>query len=73
MGRSYKQAVLAPEFVQDGDSQPHSLSRIGAGAQFIQEHQSFFCRMLQNLNDPCQVGGKGGQVLRYALPIPDIA
>ncbi|MNN65130.1 hypothetical protein D3C81_1806110 [compost metagenome] len=32
VGRRYKQAVLAPEFIQDGDSQPHSLGRIGAGA-----------------------------------------
>ena len=58
--------------VEDRRGECRTLCRVGAGSQFIEEHERIFVRLVQKIHDICHVRGKCRQGLFDALLIADV-
>ncbi len=70
--RYHCQDALASQSLHNRNSERRTFFWIGAGPQFIHEHQRWRRDILKNLPDVDQVRREGAQVLRNRLTVSDV-
>ena len=60
------------ELVQDRPAQGRPLGRVGAGAEFVEQHQALFVGLIEDGGDAGDVGTEGGERLLDALFVADV-
>ena len=72
VGSCHHPAAHFPAELNDGRSQSRALSRVGARAQLIEEHQSPVIALRHHIHDGSHMAGEGGKALGNGLLIADI-
>ena len=72
MGRDHRPAAARVEVVEDGPAQRRPLRRVGAGAQFVEQHQALCVGLLEDGGDPRYVRAEGAERLFQALLVADV-
>ena len=73
VGGHQKKTAALTEFLQNRNGDSHSLRRVRAGTQFVQQHQTLLVDRPKNLINLADMGRKCGQVVGDILPVPDVA
>ena len=72
MGSCHHPTAHFPAELNDGRSQSRTLSRVGARAQLIEEHQSSVIALRHHIHDGSHVAGEGRKALGNGLLVADI-
>jgi len=72
VGRGDHHRPALAEVVDDGDTEPTSLRRVGSRTHLVQKHQCRHGQVLCHLDDRGQVGREGGQVGCDRLLVSDV-
>lgn len=72
MGGHGEDAALFHEFLHHRHRQAHAFRGIGAGTQFVRQHQTVGGHLPENAHHGGHVGGKGGKIFRKALTVANV-